>query len=137
MRNYITKLSEKLIEDHPEEYQTRWCSYGTYNNGVGMASYGGEWEYDEESAFNDAADKLISDLENKNLFSDDLLGIFTTDDIYYYLKNKINTGNFENKEILLKELEEYHAGNFSGEYLTDVLYNDDVYNFVKDKIENA
>ena len=60
----IEKIAKKLIEDNPDEYYKGYESYGSYNNGVGMASYGGEDVYDEERAREDACEKLAEDTAN-------------------------------------------------------------------------
>ena len=60
----IEKLKESLIENNPEEYYVGEESYGYYNNGVGMASYGSEKTYDEDRAWNDAAEILAIDTAN-------------------------------------------------------------------------
>ena len=64
IKNKIQEIADKLIEDNPDEYRLGWASYGSYNNGVGMASYGGEWEYDEDKAYEDAKEKFAESIEN-------------------------------------------------------------------------
>lgn len=74
----IESIKEQLIEENPDEYYVGEESYGYYNNGVGMASYGSEKVYDEDRAWSDAAEKLAIDTANGGddyelLFNEELL----------------------------------------------------------------
>lgn len=74
----IESIKEQLIEENPDEYYIGEESYGYYNNGVGMASYGSEKVYDEDRAWSDAAEKLAIDTANGGddyelLFKEELL----------------------------------------------------------------
>lgn len=64
VKNKIQEIADKLIEDNPDEYRLGYVDYGYYNNGVGMASCGGEWEYDEDKAYEDAKEKFAESVEN-------------------------------------------------------------------------
>lgn len=71
--DYFWDLAQKKIEREPEEYRTQFCDYGYYNNGCGWVSSGGEWEYDEEQAYNDAVDEMLENVYSENF---DELGNF-------------------------------------------------------------
>lgn len=58
----VSNYKDKLIEDHPEEYCLGEVDFGYYNNGLGMASFGSETEYDEEKALEDASEQVIEGL---------------------------------------------------------------------------
>lgn len=60
--NLVSDYKEKLIEANPEEYYLGEVDFGYYNNGLGMASYGSEKEYDEEKALTDASEQVIEGL---------------------------------------------------------------------------
>lgn len=63
LNNFISAIADKLIENNPEDYEKGYVDYGYYHNGVGMACYGKEMEYDEDKAFEDAKEKIIEDIQ--------------------------------------------------------------------------
>ena len=74
--------ADKLIEKSPEDYICGTSDCGYYHNGVGFASCGAtENEYDEDKAFEDAKEEIISELVNNE------------EDAPYYL--------FENNEFTI------------------------------------
>lgn len=101
MDNYIKKMADFLIEKNPEEYQLNYADYGYIHNGVGMVSCGGEWEYNEEKAYDDAKEILLEELE-----------------------------------ILARKRKGIPEG-YLLEFLEHSLLQEDVYNFIKTKIENS
>lgn len=74
LENLTQKIADKLIEDCPEDYNPQWCSYGSFNNGAGWSECGGEYEYDEDIAYQDALERIADDIEYENFeYIDDLL----------------------------------------------------------------
>lgn len=66
-RKIISRLSEKLIEDYPEKYFEYETDCGYYNNGVGYDLCSRpEKVYDEDKAYEDAKENIISDIEDDN-----------------------------------------------------------------------
>lgn len=59
------KLSEKLIENNPEEYAAGVSDCGYYNNGVGFVRIDPEQEYDEDKTFDDALQEIAVDVANE------------------------------------------------------------------------
>lgn len=64
LEKVIEDVAETLIDRNPEDYNPEYCDYGCYNNGVGWASYGGQVEYDEDKAREDAIEKIADSFEN-------------------------------------------------------------------------
>lgn len=64
VRDLASEEVDRLIERDPEKYYIGEASYGCYNNGVGMASYGSEPEYDEDLAYEDAIEAIAIDTAN-------------------------------------------------------------------------
>lgn len=64
IRNLAYEEAERLIERDPEKYYEGEADYGYYNNGVGMACYGKEARYDEDSAYEDAIEAIAVDIAN-------------------------------------------------------------------------
>ena len=60
----LLRMSDKIIEEDPDEYYIGYADYGTYDNGCGKASYGGEKVYDEDKAYEEAIERLAVDTAN-------------------------------------------------------------------------
>lgn len=66
IENWIDAETQSEIENHPEDYETYYdCGY--YNNGVGMASCGGDYEYDEEKA----RETVLEELDEREILEND------------------------------------------------------------------
>ena len=61
-----SERSHKLIEQDPEKYYTGECDFGYYDNGCGMACYGKEKRYDEDTAYSDAINEIADDIANES-----------------------------------------------------------------------
>lgn len=100
MKEYIYEMAQKLIDNNPEEYQGKYCDYGYINNGVGFVSCGGEYEYNEEQAFEDAKQVLLDELDfyagkNNIMPEDNLMDamevLLQDEDVYNLIKTKIES----------------------------------------------
>ena len=94
MKKLITNIAEDLINKNPEKYEKKWRDYGYINNGVGMTSCGGEYEYDETKAQLDAKEMLLDNLDiwagkKKGMPDEFFEKIFECEDVYNFIKNKI------------------------------------------------
>ena len=69
----IESVMVDLEEEDPEEYQTGYASYGSFNNGVGWSSCGGEIEYDDDRATEDAINKIAARIEDGDIEILDML----------------------------------------------------------------
>ena len=67
IRKILSRNAERLIEEDPETYFKYETDCGYYNNGVGYALCAApEKVYDEDRAYEDAKENLISDIEDDN-----------------------------------------------------------------------
>lgn len=66
IENWIDSETQSEIKNHPEDYETYYdCGY--YNNGVGMVSCGGDYEYDEEKA----RETVLEELDEREILEND------------------------------------------------------------------